>query len=153
MKLLSARSISLDSTFQLNKPGFPHNLPVSCGDNGFKKAYFNYWLAFAASQAPCPLHPILLGDLVRNNSPLQIIMPIWCFFKIKLAAQVPVRYNGHSVIFFFNLYLQQKFWPRFMTTAANRWFFPETRILMPTNNLSFFRSAYNPLRIYLGDYF
>jgi hypothetical protein len=43
----------------------------------------------------CPLHPILLGNLVRYNSPLQISVANWQdFLKFELAGD-PAEYNGH----------------------------------------------------------
>ncbi len=75
-------SLSLNC-LKLTIPGFPHNcLPVSWCDIGFKKIL---WLVLAWKSGlrvpflplgrSCPLQTILLGDLVRSDSPVQIVIP------------------------------------------------------------------------------
>jgi hypothetical protein len=62
---------------KLTIPGFPHNcLPVSCDDIGFKKILC---LVLPLGRS-CPLQTILLGDLVRSDSPVQIVMAFWCTY-------------------------------------------------------------------------
>ncbi len=77
-------SLSLNC-FKLTIPGYPHNcLPVSCVDIGFKKilGLVLAWksslkVSFLPLGRSCPLQTILLSDLVRRDSPLQIVMAFW----------------------------------------------------------------------------
>jgi hypothetical protein len=69
----------------LTIPRFPHNcLPVSCGDNGFKKILGLVLAWKSGLKVPflllghyCPLQTILLSGLVGCDSPLQIVMAFW----------------------------------------------------------------------------
>jgi hypothetical protein len=78
-------SLSL-SCLKLTIPGFPHNcLPVSCGDIGLKKilSLVLAWqsglkVPFLPLGRSCPLPTILLSDLLECDSPLQIVIAVWC---------------------------------------------------------------------------
>jgi hypothetical protein len=77
-------SLSLNC-LKLTIPGFAHNcLPVSCGDIGLNKnlGLVLAWksglnVPFLSLGCSCPLHTILLSDLVVCDSPLQIMMSFW----------------------------------------------------------------------------
>jgi hypothetical protein len=77
---------------------------------------------------PCVLQPILMCNLVRYQSPLQIIMTVWSTsFFLELAAKVPVKislpaadYFGRLERFYLNLSLPPKSRPMFMTSTANK---------------------------------
>jgi hypothetical protein len=66
--------------------------PVSCGDTGFLKSK-NQVLALRSGhkvsslslKPSCPLQAILLVDLFRCGSPLQIVMAVWqAFLKFEV---------------------------------------------------------------------
>jgi hypothetical protein len=78
-------SLSLNC-LKLTIPGCPCNcLPVSCSDIDFLTKILGLVLAWKSGlKVPllplgrsCPMKTILLSDLVRCDSPLQIIMSIW----------------------------------------------------------------------------
>jgi hypothetical protein len=77
-------SLSLNC-LKLTTTRFPYNcLPVSCGGIGFKKILAIVLVWKSGLKVPllhlgpsCLLQTILLSDLVRCDSPLQIVMAIW----------------------------------------------------------------------------
>ncbi len=72
---------------KLTIPGFSYNcLPESCGDIGLINKILGLILAWKSClkvpslpwRPSCPLETLLLSDLVWCDSPLQIIMAVWC---------------------------------------------------------------------------
>ncbi len=88
------------------KPGFTYNLlPVSCGDiSVFKKSWVWYWPGKQASKRLCwfygtlTLFTILLSDLARCDSLLQIVWPL---VYNNFNNSVDNRFGGRMPLFLF----------------------------------------------------
>ncbi len=94
---------------KLTIPGFTYNLlPVSCGDIGFKKS-LGQVLAWKSGLKvhllplgpSCCLQTILMSDLVRSDSLLQIVMAVWrtffLTFEVYQTANIAISGLSHSI--------------------------------------------------------